>query len=86
MSAGLSSILDPTDQSFGSPRSIFTAEQWNYCMTMAILKKRLAIKRHALDNDIYNTIKIVQNTLNLSADYECAVEYIDKLKQKYSKS
>lgn len=30
MSASLSSILDLTDQSFGSQRSIFTADQWNY--------------------------------------------------------
>jgi hypothetical protein len=84
MSAGLSSILDLTDQSFGSQRSIFTAEQWDYIN--AYFEKRLAIKRHVLDDDICNTIKILQNTLNLSADYECAVEYIDKLKQKYSKS
>ncbi|CAO3694884.1 hypothetical protein G6F70_003807 [Rhizopus microsporus] len=84
MSAGLSSILDLTDQSFGSQRSIFTAEQWDYIN--AYFEKRLAIKRHVLDDDIFNTIKIVQNTLNLSADYECAIEYIDKLKQKYSKS
>ncbi|KAG2205559.1 hypothetical protein INT47_005934 [Mucor saturninus] len=84
MSAGLSSILDLTDKSFGSQRSIFTAKQWDY--VNAYFDKRLAIKNHVLDDEIPNTIRIVQNILNLSADYECAIEYVDKLKQKYSKS
>ncbi|KAI8367220.1 hypothetical protein EDC96DRAFT_574724 [Choanephora cucurbitarum] len=84
MSAGLSSILDLTDQSFGSQRSIFTAEQWDY--VNAYFEERLTIKQHALDDDISNAVKIVQNTLKLSNDYECAIEYVDKLKQKYSKS
>ncbi|KAG2205539.1 hypothetical protein INT47_005914 [Mucor saturninus] len=83
MSAGLSSILDLTDKSFGSQRSIFTAKQWDY--VNAYFDKRLAIKNHVLDDEIPNTIRIVQNILNLSADYECAIEYVDKLKQKYSK-
>ncbi|KAI8338843.1 hypothetical protein BD560DRAFT_459591 [Blakeslea trispora] len=84
MSAGLSSILDLTDQSFGSQRSIFTAEQWDY--VNAYFDKRLSIECCILDNDVCNTIKIVQSTLSLSADYECAIEYIDKLKQKYNAS
>lgn len=84
MSAGLSSILDLTDKSFGSQRSIFTAKQWDYIN--AYFDKRLVIKNHVLDDEITNTIRIVQNILNLSADYECAIEYVDKLKQKYSKS
>ncbi|CEP14467.1 hypothetical protein [Parasitella parasitica] len=84
MSAGLSSILDLTDKSFGSQRSIFTAKQWDYIN--AYFEKRLAIKRHKLDDDICNTIKIVQNTLGLSGDYECVIEYVDRLKEKYSKS
>ncbi|KAI7875718.1 uncharacterized protein EV154DRAFT_403525, partial [Mucor mucedo] len=84
ISASLSSILDPTDKSFGSQRSIFTAKQREY--VNAYFDKRLVIKNHVLDDEIPNTIRIVQNILNLSADYECAIEYVNKLKQKYSKS
>lgn len=46
----------------------------------------MALKTVALADDVRNTIKIVQNTLSLSGDYDCVTEYVDRLKTKFNKS
>lgn len=46
----------------------------------------MGLKTVALAEDIRNTIKIVQNTSSLSANYDCVIEYVDRLKTKFNKT
>jgi hypothetical protein len=80
MTAGLSSILDLSDQSYSSQQTLFNVKQWEYINDY--FDKRLKMNEYALDSIITNTIVIIKNTLESSNDFNAVKNYIGKKKIK----
>lgn len=76
MTSGLSSILDLSDDSFDSQRSLFNSEQWDE------LHKKFDPKfdnpLYQLDSDVVAYLKIACCTLELSNDYDCVIKFLRK--------
>ncbi|OBZ87050.1 hypothetical protein A0J61_04912 [Choanephora cucurbitarum] len=84
MTSGLSSILDLSDDSFESQRSLFTDEQWTELH--ARYDTKFQIERYHLDTEVEDCLLIVCNTLELSNDYGCVLKFIRKTQDRLSSS
>ncbi|KAI8375209.1 hypothetical protein BD560DRAFT_393046 [Blakeslea trispora] len=84
MTSGLSSILDLSDDSFESQRSLFTDEQWTELHTH--YDTQFQIARYHLDTEVEDCLLIVCNTLELSNDYACVLKFIRKTQDRLSSS
>jgi hypothetical protein len=74
MTSGLSSVLDLSDQSLDSQLSLFTNDQWSALNEG--FKSTLPLPMDPLDEVVEDTITIVSNVLELSGDFETAIEYV----------
>ncbi|KAI9340715.1 hypothetical protein BD770DRAFT_308819, partial [Pilaira anomala] len=82
MTAGFSSILDLSDQSYSSQRKLFDNDQWKYINDY--FDNKLKMKEYPLDAIVTNTLIIIKNTLDLSNDFNAVKGYIGKMKIKHA--
>ncbi|KAI8972775.1 hypothetical protein BDB01DRAFT_883928, partial [Pilobolus umbonatus] len=66
MTAGFSSILDLSDQSYSSQPKLFDSDQWKYINNYSDNKPKM--KEYPLDAILTNILIIIKNTLHLSND------------------
>ncbi|KAI9326004.1 hypothetical protein BD770DRAFT_295813, partial [Pilaira anomala] len=82
MTAGFSSILDLSDQSYSSQRKFLDNDQWIYINDY--FDNKLKMKEYPLDAIVTNTLIIIKNTLDLSNDFNAVKSYIGKMKIKHA--
>ncbi|KAL7327135.1 hypothetical protein PS15p_209370 [Mucor circinelloides] len=76
MTSGLSSILDLSDDSFDSQRSLFTQTQWDELH--ARYDPKFDTPLYELDSDVVDFLKIACGTLELSNDIDCTLKFLRK--------
>ncbi|KAL9541690.1 hypothetical protein MBANPS3_008974 [Mucor bainieri] len=84
MTSGLSSILDLSDDSFDSQRSLFTQLQWDELH--AKYDPRFETPLVKLDVDVVDFLKIACNSLELSNDIEGTIKFLRKSQDHLSSS
>ncbi|KAI8085950.1 uncharacterized protein B0P05DRAFT_448695, partial [Gilbertella persicaria] len=80
MSAGLFSIFDLSDQFFASRQSLFSQAQWKFINDY--FDEKLKLPMYTLETVTKDTIATVENTLNLSGNYDAVIDYIRKIRDK----
>ncbi|KAI7889406.1 uncharacterized protein EV154DRAFT_282504 [Mucor mucedo] len=83
MTSGLSSILDLSDDSFDSQRSLFTDEQWYELH--ARYEPMFKTSVYELDPLSQDFLKIACCTLELTNDYDCVLKYLRKAQEQCSR-
>ncbi|KAK4516296.1 uncharacterized protein ATC70_011266 [Mucor velutinosus] len=74
MTNGLSSIVDLSDNSLASQRSLFTESEWSELQLL--FDERLKIVPIDLNERVKDVIIIVGGTLGLSGDYDCCISLV----------
>lgn len=76
MTNGLSSILDLSDNSLASQRTLFSEKEWTEIQTL--FNNKLEITPNKLTGTAKDVILIVSSTLGLSGDYECCIALVKR--------
>lgn len=75
MTNGLSSILDISDNSFASQRSLFKEDEWEYIANYFSSKLNIILD---LNSKLADSGIIISSTLGLSGDFDCCQELLRK--------